>query len=334
MPNKLPVTAKLIGFALLLASWPEGYVVGMSEAMLLPGFRSHFADIDGCRARYFAAGAGEPVVLVHGLGGAATNWTELAPLLARERRVLVPDLPGHGCSRAIASREDLAPFADWLATLLEREGARPAAAVGHSMGGVVALRLAARHPDAVSALALVGSAGIVSRTRGAETFFTLTGLVRPARQLARVGPLVAGRPRLRRLVFGYWGADDSAGLTRDGALGFLSGSAEATDVATARRALTRDDPRADLDRVRCPVLVLWGARDRLVPLSNGFEYARRLRAPLRTIAGAGHLVIAERPAECATILDRFLRADEEPGGVLAGEAIQRAWTKSRSSGSL
>ena len=84
----------------------------------------------------------------------------------------------------------------------------------------------------------------------------------------------------------------------------------------AGRALVRDDPRLDLEGVRCPALVLWGARDRQVPIDDAFEYARRLRAPLRTIADCGHLLIGERPAACAdaiaAFLDRVGKLDELP----------------------
>ena len=88
------------------------------------------------------------------------------------------------------------------------------------------------------------------------------------------------------------------------------------DAHSAGRALLRDDPRPDLDRVRCPVLLLWGARDRLVPLEDGFEYARRLRAPIRTLPAAGHLVVGERPEEVAQLVEEFLdrvgQVDELP----------------------
>ena len=58
--------------------------------------------------------------------------------------------------------------------------------------------------------------------------------------------------------------------------------------------------------MRCPALVLWGARDRLIPLEDGIEYARRLRAPLRVVPAAGHLVVGEYPQECAALLLGFL----------------------------
>ena len=90
---------------------------------------------------------------------------------------------------------------------------------------------------------------------------------------------MARSPVLRALVFGRWGAADPQALPAEVVDGFLAGPARHTDTVSAARALTRDDPRAELDRVRCPVLVLWGARDSQLPVGDAFEYARRLRAP-------------------------------------------------------
>ena len=118
----------------------------MTDATELPGFEERWLTVHGARVRYYVGGDGPPLLLVHGLGGAASNWTELAPLLARHRRLLVLDLPGHGGSSPLPSAPTLNPFADVVATVAEREGMLPAAVVGHSLGGVVALRLALRRP--------------------------------------------------------------------------------------------------------------------------------------------------------------------------------------------
>ena len=67
-----------------------------------------------------------------------------------------------------------------------------------------------------------------------------------------------------------------------------------------------DDPRTELDRVTCPCLCLWGASDNWVRVEDGIEYARRLRAPLRTIAGCGHLLIGERPDACLAAIREFV----------------------------
>jgi pimeloyl-ACP methyl ester carboxylesterase len=120
---------------------------------------------------------------------------------------------------------------------------------------------------------------------------------------------VARSPALRTLVFGRWGAADPQALPPEVVDGFLAGPERHTDTFSAAQALMRDDPRADLDRVRCPALVLWGARDNQLPVADAFDYARRLRAPLRLIADCGHLLIGERPDACADAIDRFLAGE-------------------------
>lgn len=284
----------------------KGYVSFVGAATLLPGFTPHFAEIDGVRTRYFLGGEGPPLTIVHGLGGAAVNFTKLAPILARRRRVLIPDLPGHGLSAPFEQVESLATYSRHVHRVAEAEGMLPGAVVGYSMGGVVALRLAVEEPEEVTALALIAPAGIVSTTRRAEIWLGVTGALRPAQVMTRFRGTFARRPRLRWLPFGLWGAADPPGLEPDAVLGFLEGPSQHTDVGSAGRALLGDDPRPDLDRVRCPSVLVWGARDRLVPLQDGFEYARRLRAPIRVLPAAGHLVVGELAQQCADALESFL----------------------------
>jgi pimeloyl-ACP methyl ester carboxylesterase len=262
--------------------------------------------VKGGRLSYLVAGAGPPVVLVHGLGGSATNWVELAPLLAKSRRVVAPDLPGHGGSEPLAAVSGLESFADRVFAVMETEGVVPAAVVGHSLGGLVALRLALRRPDAVTALVLAGSAGLSIGARWARDLLTAFTIMRPGRLAGRYRTIVARSPVLRRLVFGFVSVADPVGLTDVAVEGFLAGQVLHTDTASAWRALRDDDPREELERLRVPVLVLWGADDAQLPLDDAFEYARRLRAPLRTIAGCGHLLIGERPEACASAINDFL----------------------------
>ncbi len=283
----------------------------MTRATLLRGFEPHVAEIAGVRTRYWVGGAGPPLVLVHGLAGAAYNFTELAPVLARRRRLLIPDLPGHGGTAPLVSTESLSDLATHVARVAEHEGMAPAAVLGYSMGGVIALRLAAERPDAVASVVLLASAGIVSTTRRAELWLRLTTALRPARLVAHARSTIARRPALRAAIFGYWGAEEPRALSPEAVIGFLEAQPEHADVKSAARALVRDDPRAYLDRVRCPALVVWGARDRLVPLEDGFELARGLDAPLRVLPATGHLVVGEHPRECASlVLDWLERVSE------------------------
>ena len=261
---------------------------------VLPGLGERRGEVRGARLRWFEGGEGPPVLLLHGFGGAACNWTLVAPRLIPGRRVLVPDLPGHGGSAPLAAPlETLDAFADRMAALLA-VGA-PAVVAGHSMGGVVALRLAVRHPQLVRGLLLAGCAGIVSTTRRAEQLLMLTSLLKPGRRISRWRRTVAASPLLRTLAFGVVSVADPRALSPRAVNGFLAGSALYTDLRSAGDALVRTDPRLDLEHVRCPALVLHGARDFQVPLADAYEYARRLRASLRVVADCGHLVIGERP---------------------------------------
>jgi pimeloyl-ACP methyl ester carboxylesterase len=272
----------------------------------LPGFEGRWADAKAVRIRYYVGGEGPPLLLLHGLSGAASNWAQLAPLLASRRRLLVPDLPGHGASAALPASPNLTAYAERVRIVAEVEEMRPAPVAGHSMGAVVGLRLAVTHPDAVSGLVLAGAAGIASSTRSAEVALGILGVIRPSRIVAPLRRSIAERRVLRHAVFGRIGVGDARSLTAEGIEGLLGSVKLHTDVGSAGRALVRDDPRLDLERVSCPSLVLWGARDAQVPVGDAFEYARRLRAPLRTIADCGHLLIAERPEACAEAILDFL----------------------------
>jgi 3-oxoadipate enol-lactonase len=263
----------------------------MTEAIdLLPGLEERRYEWRGARLRAFVGGEGPPLLLVHGYGGAAWNFTEMQPHLAG-RRLIVPDLPGHGRSAPLPAAASLRGFADALVPLLDG----PVDVLGHSLGGVVALRLAERHPRLVRRIVLAAAAGISSSTRAAEILITLAGVIRPARIAGRRIDRITRSPRLRRLVFQPFEVANAEARSERAVHGFLRGSALHRYALGAGLALVRDDPRRDLDRVRCPVLVLWGARDRQVPIEDGFEYARRLRAPLRVIADCGHLLVGERP---------------------------------------
>jgi pimeloyl-ACP methyl ester carboxylesterase len=272
----------------------------------LPALEERFAELKGSRMRYFVGGEGPPLILVHGLGGAAANWTELAPLLVPNHRLLVPDLPGHGGSEALPAVSGLEPFADRVAALAAREGMLPAPVVGHSLGGAVVLRLALRYPDDVSAVVLAAAAGLSLGSIWGRQLQSVFSTVRPGRLAARWRGLVSRSLLLRRFVFGFVSVADPGSLTNEAVEGFLAAQLLHTDVDSAWQALRADDPRQELEAVRCPVLVLWGAEDVQLPLDDAFEYARRLRAPLRVIPGCGHLLIGERPDACAHAIDDFL----------------------------
>lgn len=280
----------------------------------LQGFEERELDWRGTRLRYAVGGSDDrgvpPLVLVHGLGGTIENWQSLAPRLAARHRVLVPDLPGHGHSGLLPEARDVDALADALLGIVRAEESRGAVWIGHSLGGVVGLRAAVLQPDAVRGLVLAAAAGIGSGTRGAQVTLALLGITKPGRLIAPHRHAWANSRLGRRVAFGWWGVADPDALEPEQAEAFLVGPAHHTDTRQAGRALLASDPRTELDRVTCPCLCLWGASDNWVRLDDGMEYARRLRAPLRTIAGCGHLLIGERPDACLAAIQEFVASLE------------------------
>jgi pimeloyl-ACP methyl ester carboxylesterase len=282
--------------------------VGTDGKHRLEGFDERELEWRGARLRYAVGGDGPPLVLVHGLGGTIENWRGLATPLAAGQRVLVPDLPGHGRSAPLREARDVDALAEAVLAVAYAEEISDAVWIGHSLGGVVSLRAAALRPDAVRGLVLAAAAGIGSATRAARVTLAVLGVARPGRLIAPHRQAWA-RSRLgRRAAFGWWGVADPDALAPELAEAFLVGPAHHTDTQQAGRALLVSDPRTELDRVTCPCLCLWGASDNWVRVEDGIEYARRLRAPLRTIAGCGHLLIGERPDACLVAIREFVES--------------------------
>jgi pimeloyl-ACP methyl ester carboxylesterase len=260
----------------------------------LPGLNQDFIAPAGLRA--FTGGDGPPVVLLHGLAGAAANWVDVVEALVSRHRVIALELPGHGGSPPLARPAGVAGFADTVATAVEAVGAAPALVAGHSFGGQVAVRLAQRHPALVRALLLVAPSGIATRSRGARLAVLASAFVRPGARVAPLAPRLADRLWFRRTVFRPWYVSDASSVSGRATRGLFAELPAHTGLRGAARAmLDDDDPRTVLRDVGVPALVLWGARDGQLPLDDAFEYARRLGAPIRVVADCGHLLIAERP---------------------------------------
>jgi pimeloyl-ACP methyl ester carboxylesterase len=291
----------------------EGYCPGMTAATEIPalkltGLEARRMTTGGTSVRYFAGGSGEPLLLLHGLAGAAANWVEVLPELRERFRVLALDLPGHGGSAPLPRGAGMTDFARVAAELLEAEQVSSALVGGHSFGGLVALRLAQQRPELVRGLLLAAPAGIGSGTRFAQAAVLTTATVRPGRWVAPLRFRYAKRAWYRRALFRPWFVSDAAALSAAATHGLLAGIPEHADVKVAGRAMLGDDPRVGLAAIRCPVIVLWGARDAQLPLDDAFEYARRLQAKLRIVADCGHLVPVERPGAWCDSLEALRRA--------------------------
>jgi pimeloyl-ACP methyl ester carboxylesterase len=234
-----------------------------------------------------ATSADPPVVLIHGLGTSGAWWTPTIPFLAVRRRVLLVDLPGFGASRGRPFRLDTA--ADVLAEWLTAIGVDRADVVGHSMGGLIAADLAARHPDRVRRLVLVDSAGLALHRR-------------VTRHLANV---VRGGVRATPEMYVV-------------ALRSVLACGPVTITRAAHQVLAAD-LRPRLASIEAPTLVAWGARDLLLSPAYGQALAGSIRgARFVAIEGAAHSPMWEQPEAFARTLVGFLEEASTVGTAVAG----------------
>jgi len=240
-------------------------------------------------------GSAPPVILIHGLGGSASSFAALAvPLLSVSRRVLVLDLPGHGRNRLAPGEEPAtgpeqgAAVGAALATVSE-----PAVLVGNSLGGALALHVAAAAPDRVAAVVGLSPAGApLAGEARSQLLHAFRGGIESARELP--ARLYARPPRLARL------------FERDVGRHFLAPPVR----ALLKNLSAGDEPgiRPEIfDKITQPVLILWGDADGILPhASVEFFRSHLRRGTVEVLPGCGHLPHVEQRAIVAARIARFL----------------------------
>ena len=252
-------------------------------------------------------GRGDPIVLVHGLATTRSVWRHAAPLLARNRQVIVLDVPGFGAAAPAGRGFELAAVARAISGELRAGGVtEPYELVGHSMGAAVALTLAALQPASVRGLVLVSPAGLRPiPSLAASALGALAGLYVPLR---RAGAPLADLSWGRRLLMSG-GVVDGAALAPSEVRTLIGASAGAQRTRQALQAVAVADLRELLADLPLPVGGVWGEGDRVIP-PGGAQTLRELRpsAACEVVAGAGHISMVEQPALFVAALERVLAA--------------------------
>ncbi len=247
------------------------------------------------------------VVLVHGLGdGAARDWEQLIPLLARQYHVVTFDLPGFGRSAKGNNLYSPATYTEFLHFIGHKYIDGPFMLVGHSMGGAIAARYASTYPDDVSRLVLVDAAGILHKVafekyvaasavgqRAPEVYDALSADVRAiinffvdAAEYIDLGPqLLLNAPPLRRTILG------------------------GNPTKIAALSLVLEDFSTLVPRIRQPTLLLWGEKDPVAPVRTGRVLEEVLpAATLQLFPGVGHAPMREAAEQFNKAVADFLAA--------------------------
>jgi pimeloyl-ACP methyl ester carboxylesterase len=287
MGKKLVWIAGSLVVVALLGFW-ERPVSYFNESMYvrdwLAGVQNREVTVGGHRVHYEIEGPanGPVVVLVHGLGGRAEDWRDLAPYLAKAGlRVYLPDLVGYGRSEKPADFSySVHDEADVVLGFLDAMGLKQVDLGGWSMGGAIVQHVAATHPERVRRLMLFDSAGLLVLPQWDIRLFTPSS---PA-ELDKLDDLLMPHPPK---VPGFVARDilrvsnDRAWIIHRALDTMLTGQ-DATDKL--------------LPLLKMPVLILWGGEDKIMPLSQADTIHRLIpQSELDVIPGCGHLA----PGQCA-----------------------------------
>ena len=261
-------------------------------------------DVGGRKISYAGAGAdGDVILLVHGYGGDRNSWLFLQEPLAAKYRVYALDLPGHGTSAKDVGDGTLEVLADAVSGVLDALGTERAHLVGHSMGGAVALAVAARDPRRIASLTLIAPSGFGSEINAGY----LRGFAdaQTRRELKPVvGQLFADESLVTRQL-----VDDLLAYKRldgvDQALHTLAGTMLDGDVQRA-------DSAPALARLggTVPLSVVWGSADQIIPVAQAETVTGAVR---HLVDGAGHMPHMERPGEVQSAIEETIERTGERG---------------------
>lgn len=275
-------------------------------------FRRRTVRIHGHEVTYRMSGEGPTIVLIHGIAGSSTTWRGVLPALAERYTVVAPDLLGHGHSAKPRGDYSLGAYASGIRDLLAVLGEERVTVVGHSLGGGVAMQFSYQFPERVERLVLVASGGL-----GKEVSPLLKAVTLPAAEYV-VPVLLHRRVREAGEWFGKlprrlgWRPNDSLAevwrsyttLTdRHGQQAFIHTVRSVIDVA-GQRVSAHD--RLYLAQA-LPTLIVWGDRDRIIPVSHAYLAAEAMPgARLEILEGAGHFLPWRDAKRFLLILEEFL----------------------------
>jgi pimeloyl-ACP methyl ester carboxylesterase len=278
--------------------------------------RSKTLSVMGLRTRVLEdgdAGSGDPVVMIHGVGGWAENWREvMAPIAHTGRRAIAFDLPGFGESDAPGEVEHFGPrdpfYPRFIGALLDELGIRSAHLVGNSMGGAVAFTAAVSQPERTRSLSLVAGGGVGTEVALFLRLCTLPGVPTLSR--------VFGRPEQarevlrtcfhdsRRIPASLYEEAERYGFPSFGE--FVNALRSGVTIFGVRESL-REHWVALAPRFAGPVLVIWGREDRVLPVEHVTEAEGVMpQARIELIDDCGHLPQVERTDAFLAALLPFL----------------------------
>ena len=283
---------------------------------------SRFIVIDGVRLHYRDEGSGPPVVLLHANYASLFMWEPWAAALKDRYRVIRVDLPAHGLTGPDPTGDyTLQRIQSLFERFVDERGLQRFTVIGTSIGGTVAMRYAADHPGRIERLGLISPGSLEKRVRGRTT---------PAQvpKVADVITLVTPKSFTRFMLTNDYGdpARVSEAVVDEWWSMWMREGNRAAMLGLLRQYVSggvEDKIRA----VRAPVLLMWGERNKRVPVALAYETRDLLvnspQVKLEVLPGIGHMLVQEAPQESARLVRAWLDAPIPPVTVRTAAAASR-----------
>jgi pimeloyl-ACP methyl ester carboxylesterase len=307
--NRLPVTLHLFfGLGALVAGCGSP-LVRPSAFEWNPSLELKTARLEEGTVLYAVAGAGSPVILLHGFGGQIWVWEKQVSALSRHHRLYIPDLLGYGYSDRPKVDYTPAFFIDSIRQLLDHLGLQRASLIGNSMGGGIAWAFALTHPARVEKLVLIDSVppDALSAVRNPSFRWFLAIRNVPILPYLAVSLHTRGmlRATLKEMVFDDRLITDAV-VERQYKIDRIEGAARVM-TATVRRVEEVRRYANDLSTLSTPTLIIWGDQDEVFPLPVGQALHASIKgSELLVIKGSGHMPMWEHPVETNRAILEFL----------------------------
>lgn len=250
-----------------------------------------FIFVKGLKTYYHITGEGKPIVFLHGWGGTSKSFYKLQTLLSKGYKTISFDMPGFGETDIPSSAWGVEDYMNFTLECLEKFKITSYYLVGHSFGGRVAILLAAKHPEKLSGLALISAAGIKHKKLPEEKALAA---------VASLGKYIMSFPLARAL--------------KEPARYIFYKLIRRQDYVLAKgimketmKNVIAQDLREYLPLIKTKTLIVWGDKDMITPLKDGYAMQKEIPgAVLKIIKGGSHYLPRKNPQELFRFIYMFL----------------------------
>lgn len=252
--------------------------------------------INNLKINYKIAGQGPVILILHGWGGSSDSWIKVQEILTKEGyQVICPDLPGFGKSKIPPQPWSLNDYREWLNEFINSLGLKEFCLLGHSFGGGLAVKFSTKYTEKVKSLILTDAAVIRKKRpsfRQMIAFF-----------LAKVGYIFLSfpffgkifYPLARKIIYKIAGTHDYY---------FARGVMKETFKKTLNEDLSQY-----LSKIKIPTLIIWGEKDKNLPLNDGFLISKLIpNSKVKIIDGANHSPHRKTPEKLVKIIIQFIKS--------------------------